>query len=86
MHVRRERGDVGKDRRIGNRPPVCVEAAHPARVHVDVFEAVSLQSRGLERIGLRHDVGLCQEIARQSLLAEAAPAEVGVISQAVHLR
>jgi len=64
---------------------VLVETTLPAGVEIDIDEAVFLQTRGFECIGLRDHVCLRQEVALDGLLAEAAPAEIGFLAGVVDL-
>src|SRR6266496_210571 len=57
----------------------------PARIEIDVDEAVVLQARGFECIGLRDHVRLRQEVALDGLLAEAAPAKIGFLAGVIDL-
>ena len=63
--------DVRECRVIWNGPAVLVETTLPAGIEIDIDEAVFLQTRGFECIGLRDHVCLRQEVALDGLLAEA---------------
>jgi len=77
--------DVRECRVIWNGPAVLVETTLPAGIEIDIDEAVFLQTRGFECIGLRDHVCLRQEVALDGLLAEAAPAEIGFLAGVVDL-
>ncbi len=77
--------DVRECRAVRNRPAIPVEAALPAGIEVDIDEAVVLQARGFERVGLRDHVRLRQKVALDGLLAEAAPAKIGFLAGVVDL-
>ncbi len=77
--------DVRESCAIRNGPAALVETTLPAGIEVDVDEAVLLQARGFECVGLGDHVRLRQEVALDGLLAEAAPAEIGFLAGVIHL-
>src|ERR1700728_4677620 len=85
MDVLHQGGDVRKCRGVGDGPPIGVKTPLPARVDIDVVEAVWLQSRGRERIGLGADISLRQKAGIEGLLTETAPAEVRPLPDSIHL-
>jgi hypothetical protein len=80
-----ERLYVRKGSGVGDGPAIAVKAALPSRVNVDVAEAVLLDPGGLEGVGLGLDIGLSEKASVNRLLAEAAPAKVRFMADAVDL-
>jgi hypothetical protein len=78
--------DVGELDGVGNGPPIGIETALPARIHVDVVVAVGTQARRNHGVGLLDDVGLGEEVIVDCLLAESAPAQIRFLRYAVDLR
>ena len=62
-----------------------VEAPLPTRIDIDVGKSVLLQSRRHKRVRLRLYVGLRQKVARDCLLAKAAPTKVRSIGDSGRL-
>jgi hypothetical protein len=78
--------NVREVRSSGNRAAVRIKSGHPSRVDIDVLEAMLLKPRGCQGIRLRLNVGLRKKTAVDGLLAEGAPAKIGFLPYAVHLR
>ncbi len=86
MNVVDQGRNVRESRSVRDRPAVRIEATLPARVDIDVVEAMRLKPGGGQGIGLRGDIGLGQKTGVDGLLAEGAPAEIGSFADSIHLR
>src|SRR5712672_3114365 len=77
----RERSSVPK------RAPIWIVVATPARVEIDVAEAMSFQARGAHRVRLRENILLIHHRAGgyDCFLAEGAPAKIRLLTDVIDL-